>query len=110
MQMNNIDLTAGSLQLSNYGDSDTFHLSVRYNDAVSKDIEIRGIDNLYALQYLVNRAIQKLKSHSVSGAVNNIYPMSGGNSFDAKTGEIIDCDGVRSQINYETKIWTEVPK
>ncbi len=57
-----IDLTAGSLRLHNFEESDTFQLLVRYNHAVTKEIEIRGEDEIYALHYLVSRAIHKLES------------------------------------------------
>ena len=60
--MAEINLTAGSLRLQDFSGSDTFWLSVQYNDAVSERIEVRGMDNLYALQYLVNRAVRKLES------------------------------------------------
>ncbi len=62
--MSEIKLSAGTLELLNCSCSDTFFLSVRYNTTVSNSIDIRGIDNLYALQYLVNRAIQKLEQSS----------------------------------------------
>lgn len=58
--MSRINLTAGALRLKSYDHSDTFLLSVEYNRSVIVTTEIRGVDNLYALQHLVNRAIQKL--------------------------------------------------
>ncbi len=59
-----INLTAGSMRLRNYDRSDTFTLSVEYNGSVTKGVDIRGVDDLYALQYLVNRAIRKLELSS----------------------------------------------
>ena len=61
MVYSGINLTAGSMRLQNFYESDTFRLSVQYNDVVSKVVEIRGVDELYALQYLVNRAVKKLE-------------------------------------------------
>ena len=55
-----IDLTAGFMRLNNNAFSNTFVLAVRYNDAITERIEIRGKDELYALQYLINRTLQKL--------------------------------------------------
>lgn len=59
--MGSINLTAGSMRLQNFSGSDTFQLSAEYNSAVTKEMDVRGVDELYALQYLVNRAVQKLE-------------------------------------------------
>ena len=60
--MSDITLTAGSFRLKKYNTSDTFVLSAQYNNVVTKELEIRGVDNLHALQYLVKRALQKIQS------------------------------------------------
>lgn len=59
--MSHINLTAGSLRLQNYLGSDTFQLTIQYNEVSAKAIDVRGVDGLYDLQYLVNRAVQKLE-------------------------------------------------
>ncbi len=60
--MSEINLAAGSMRLRNYDrGSDTFTLSVEYSSSVNKAVDVRGVDELYALQYLVNRAVQKLE-------------------------------------------------
>ncbi len=62
--MAEIDLTAGSMHFQSYSGMITFGLTVKYNDAVSVRVQLRGEDELYALQYLVDRAIKKLESNT----------------------------------------------
>lgn len=59
--MSHVDLRAGSMTLKKVHGSDTYDLTVRYNAATKTSVEIRGEDELYALQYLVNRAVMKME-------------------------------------------------
>ena len=56
-----INLTADGLRLHNYSGDSAFQITTLYNNMSNSAVDIRGPDELYALQYLVNRAIRKLE-------------------------------------------------
>ena len=55
-----VDLTCGSLRLT--GRDSYYTLYCEYNQSETGSILIRGEDDLYALQFLINRAISKLEA------------------------------------------------
>lgn len=64
MKNNPIKFSAGSFGLILYMDAPT-PPSIVIEHAHAGDIEIYGIENLYDLQYIVNRAIQELKESTL---------------------------------------------
>lgn len=62
--MNNIhiNLSAGNITLKKSNGTDWVELEIAYNSSSKVAMTIKGEDELYALQYLVNRAVNKIEN------------------------------------------------